>query len=395
MPIITVAAREARLRRGVRAHLKELGYSRGEHGELVPPSLDKEAYRQIHASQREERSERETRFLDTKANALIANFAEGREVNLDEMDIRLELIEHSTWQSDLFRFATMLWSIPVSNGFGRRMRYLVWDDHSRKLVGIFALGDPVFNLGARDRLVGWSSSERAARLAYVLDGYVVGAVPPFNTLLGGKLITSLIRTKEVVADFRRRYGSREGLISGTAKDAHLVAVTTTSALGRSSQYNRLRLGGIQYLEAIGHTGGYGHFHFPQALFADMRRYLKARKDPYAANHRYGDGPNWKLRAIRRALTLLGMNPDLLRHGFTREVYFGCVADNALEILRGVHRRPRYPSLLSVGDVASLAIDRWLRPRMSRDDRYLLVSRDQILQQILGHESLASTRRRRA
>jgi hypothetical protein len=391
---VTVATREAQLRRRVRAHLRKLGYTKDENGELVPPRLDKDAYRLIHAPQRAERLEREARFVESNARELIGNFAEGPEVDLDKLSVRLEMIEHSTWQSDLFRFATLLWSIPVSNGFGRRMRYLVWDDHSHKLIGLFALGDPVFNLGARDRLVGWTSSERAARLANVLDGYVVGAVPPFNYLLGGKLVASLIRTQEVVENFRDRYGRTEGLISGTAKNAHLVAVTTTSALGRSSQYNRLRLGGINYLEAVGYTGGYGHFHFPQELFAEMRAYLRARKNPYAANNRFGDGPNWRLRAIRQTLTLLGMNSDLLKHGFSREVYFGCLADNALEILRGLRKRPRYGTLLAAADVARLAIDRWMRPRRTRDDRYRFVSREAILAQVLGNAvSLHSLRKR--
>jgi hypothetical protein len=384
VPVVKVATREAQLRRRVRAHLKKLGYSKDENGELVPPRLDKDAYRLIHAPQRAERLEREALFLKSKAGTLIDNFAEGSEVDLDKLRVRLELIEQATWQSDLFRFATLLWSIPVSNGFGRRMRYLVWDDYSRKLIGLFALGDPVFNLGARDRLVGWTSSERAARLANVLDGYVIGAVPPFNLLLGGKLITSLIRTREVVEDFRERYGRTEGLISGMAKNAHLVAVTTTSALGRSSQYNRLRLGGISYLEAVGYTGGYGHFHFPQDLFAEMRAYLRARKDAYAGNNRFGDGPNWRLRAIRQTLTLLGMNSDLLRHGFFREVYFGCLADNAFDILRGLRKKPTYTTLLGAADVARLAVDRWMRPRSARDDRYRFVSRDAILAQIVGN-----------
>jgi Domain of unknown function (DUF4338) len=381
VPIVKLMVREAQLRRRVRAHLKKLGFGRGPNGDLVPPRLDKAGYRELHAPQRAERLAEEAKFLQGQQADLITHFASGSEVNVQSMRIRVELIDHSSWQSDLFRFATLLWSIPVSKGFGRRMRFLVWDDHTEKLVGVFALGDPVFNLGARDRLIGWTAKDRGSRLVHMLDGYVIGAVPPYNRILGGKLVASLMRTQEVVAAFRARYGSSEGIISGSSKNAHLVAITTTSALGRSAIYNRLRLDGISYLESIGFTGGYGHFHFPRALFDEMRDYLEYRKDPYANNHQYGDGPNWRLRSIRRALHLLGMNPDLLKHGLAREVFVSHLADNAVDVLSGRRKRPKYGSLLTAANVAQLAISRWMLPRALRDESYRQVTREEILAQV--------------
>jgi hypothetical protein len=383
MPVIKLMVREAQLRRRVRAHLKKLGFGKDSNGDLVPPSLDKAGYRELHAPQRAERLNEEAKFLISRKRDLIKHFAAGGEVNVQSLRIRIELIEHSSWQSDLFRFATLLWSIPVSKGFGRRMRFLVWDEYSEKLVGVFALGDPVFNLGARDRLIGWTAQERGSRLVHMLDGYVIGAVPPYNKILGGKLIASLMRTQEVVAAFRSRYGASAGIISGSSKNAHLVAITTTSALGRSAVYNRLRLDGISYLESIGFTGGYGHFHFPRALFDEMRGYLLYRKDPYANNHQYGDGPNWRLRSIRRVLHLLGMNPELLKHGLAREVFVSHVADNAVDVLSGRRKRPKYGSLLTAANVAQLAVDRWMLPRSLRDESYKNVTREEIMAQITG------------
>lgn len=383
MAIVRIALREARLRREIRAHFRSLGFTKGLDGTLLPPCLDKDGYRQIHEHQRQERLTSERRFLEERSAPLLTHFANGRDIDVDRVAIRMIPIEHTTWQSDLFRLATLLWSVPVSMGFGRRLRYLIWDDYHEKLVGLLALGDPVFNLRARDAYIGWSVTDRETRLVHLLDGYVVGAMPPYNRILGGKLVACLMRTREVADEFRRRYGSSEGIISGAQRNAHLVAVTTTSALGRSSLYNRLRLDGVQYLESIGYTGGYGHFHFPQALFDDMRSYLRYRKEMYAANHRYGHGPNWKFRAIRRALALLGLNPDLLKHGFSREVFIGRLADNALEILKGTRKRPKYASLRPAADVAELALRRWVRPRAARDLSYREHTRSQLLRQING------------
>ena len=76
-----------------------------------------------------------------------------------------------------------------------------------------------------------------------MDAYVLGAVPPYNTLLGGKLIASLARTSDVVEAFDAKYRDSVGIISNKQKKARLAAITTSSALGRSSIYNRLKLGG--------------------------------------------------------------------------------------------------------------------------------------------------------
>jgi hypothetical protein len=37
-------------------------------------------------------------------------------------------------------------------------------------------------------------------------------------------------------------------------------------------------------------------------------------------HQYGDGPNWRIRTLRRALEEVGLTGDLLRHGLKREVF---------------------------------------------------------------------------
>jgi hypothetical protein len=232
-----------------------------------------------------------------------------------------------------------------------------------------ALGDPSFNLAARDALIGWSADDRTERLVHIMDAFVLGAVPPYNRLLAGKLIASLVRSQEVVRAFRNRYRHRVGLISGTYKTARLVAVTTSSALGRSSLYNRLRLGGVEYFKPIGFTGGWGHFHVPRELFDEMRSYLTLRQHPYAKGYEFGDGPNWRLRTIRATLDQLGYGADLLRHGINREVFVSWVASNGLRVLRGEISRPSYGDLLPVAAIGRLARERWIVPRASRDQSY--------------------------
>jgi hypothetical protein len=381
--IIALHAREAKLKRRVRAHLKQIGFLKGPDGTLLPPSLDKETYRQIHAHQRAAKFAKNGAWIAQNSGKLIKYFAAGTDVDVRGIRPRLELAPGSTWQADLFRYAGYYWRIPISEGYGRRLRFLVWDDNNGKLIGLLALGDAVFNLRARDELIGWDHERRAEALVNLMDAYVLGAVPPYNMLLGGKLIASLARTSNVVEAFDAKYRDTEGIISKKKKKARLVAITTTSALGRSSIYNRLKLGGRVLFGRIGYTSGWGHFHISNALFDDLREYLEEVGDSYATAFKFGNGPNWRLRVIRRALSLLEMNPDLIRHGFTREVFFCPVANNAIALLRGDHQRVRYGDLPTVSTAANLALDRWVIPRAARVPQYLVWRPEELLKEVSG------------
>ncbi len=367
--VVALQAREASLKRKVRAHLKELGFHKSATGTLVPPALDKEAYRQIHGPQRLSKLRGHSKWVEEKWNEFERYFASGCDVIPSAIAPRLELIAGGTWQSDLFRLAGLHWQIPISEGYGRRLRFLIWDGSNQKLIGLLALGDAVFNLKVRDELIGWDHKRRKAALVHLMDAYVLGALPPYNSLLGGKLIASLLRTEEVVSAFNSKYRDSVGVISKKNKNPRLAAITTTSALGRSSIYNRVKLEGRSILKSIGFTSGWGHFHISDSLFADLKAYLKQVRDPYATDFNYGNGPNWRLRLIKRALWLLGMDPDLVRHGFGREVFFCPVATNAVSFLSGAHRRIRYGKLPTVAEMSRLAINRWCVPRSLRDSTY--------------------------
>lgn len=366
---VTIDSSKSNLKRQIRQHLKTLGFARDEQGELVPPALTKEGIRALHSHQRKERLKSEAEFIAQAWPRLKIYFAEGRDVIPARITPRLEPVHAGTTQSDLFRLASLTWSVPVSAGYGRRLRFLVWDESNNKLMGLIALGDPVFNLHVRDKWIGWTVEQRKEKLVNVLDAFVLGAVPPYNALMCGKLIACLIRTSEVKRAFERKYSSGKGLISKKSKNPKLCLVTTSSALGRSSVYNRLKLDGQKIFTSIGFTDGWGHFHISDSLFGDMRRFLRRKRDEYAKNYKYGDGPNWKLRAVRKTLSLLGMNPDLLRHGICREVFVASLATNAQQYLSRKHKRVRYSALPSVSEIGRRAVERWVLPRSLRRPEY--------------------------
>jgi len=140
-------------------------------------------------------------------------------------------------------------------------------------------------------------------------------------------------------------------------------------MGRSSVYNRLKLDGIQYMEPIGYTGGWGHFHIPDSLFIELRDYLRDMDHRYADHHMFGNGPNWRLRTMKAALNALGFRDDMMKHGIQREVFISQLADNATNILQTGRGKPDLTSLLSAKDIAELAMERWVIPRSIRKTEY--------------------------
>lgn len=379
--VVVLRAREAKIKRKIRKHLKDIGFQKAPDGALLPPNLDKEAYRRIHAHQRAAKLADHKNWISEKSAKLIQYFASGTDIDVQRIRPRLESAPGGTWQADLFRLAGLYWKIPVSEGYGRRLRFLVWDDNNGKLIGLLALGDAVFNLRVRDELIGWDHTRRADALVHLMDAYVLGALPPYNALLGGKLIASLVRTLDVVEAFDAKYHDTVGVISKKRKKARLVAITTSSALGRSSIYNRLKLNEHLIFRPIGYTSGWGHFHISDALFEELREYLIEVGDLYADGFNFGSGPNWRIRVIRRAFDLLGMNQNLIRHGFSREVFFCPVASNAIAFLRGDHQRVRYKGLPSVESASQAALARWVIPRAARVPSYLEWNSEQFLDEL--------------
>lgn len=367
--IIRINTREALLKRRLRRHLASLGYTRTETGELSAPGTTKDVIRQLHRAQRREIVRTQSEFIAGAVPRVQDYFASGSDVDVDKIAPRIERVFSGTWQADLFRVASLTWSVPVSSGFGRRLRFLVWDDHNGKLVGIFAIGDPVFNLAVRDNHIEWTANDRAQRLVNVMDAYVLGAVPPYNLLLGGKLVACIVRSLDVYDEFRREYGDAKGIISKQKKNPQLLAVTTSSSMGRSSIYNRLKIDGVEYFQSLGYSGGWGHFHIPDKLFVDLRDYLRDNGHYNADQHKFGDGPNWRIRAIRSAMTALGFKGDVLKHGIQREVFISQYATNALTILRTGSGRAKLNALLGVPEIGVLAVNRWVIGRAERRPEY--------------------------
>lgn len=340
---------------------------------LPPDSASKDSLRALHADAVAHQRERSRPGLARHESRLLGRIANGDEVAPDQVRPRLSLVERGSDDELLFRWARLHWSIPTSAGYGRRLRFLVTDESNGKLMGIIGLADPVYALGSRDRWIGWDAEGKRGRLQRVMDAFVLGAVPPYTTLLGGKLIALLATCSEVQECYAETYGGRPGRISECAHTEPLTMVTTTSALGRSSMYNRLRFGDRQVAVSVGFTSGSGDFQFANGLYDGLSAYANIHCVPTAKHERWGSGFRNRREVVKKALTHLGLSDALLYHGVRREVFVFPLAANARESLASGERARLHGT--PAESLANHWKQRWLLPRAERTPEYREFQRD--------------------
>ena len=356
------------LRSKIMLSLMQQGFDVTEAGIQAPDQSNKELIRKLHSVAVEHRVNRGS-ALRPKEPTLIKRIASGKEVDPERIAPRLVEVMPGSEDELLFRYAALHWSIPVSSGYGRRIRFLVLDGQNNKLIGIIGLGDPVFGLGARDQWIGWNTAQRRNRLRHILDAYVLGATPPYTELLGGKLVAMLAASKEVRQAFERKYAAKTTLISGIEGDARVAIITTTSALGRSSTYNRVRFRDRLLLVPVGFTSGSGEFHFANGLYSELLAFAAAYCKPTAKNGKWGTGFRSRREVIRKALGELGLPDTLNYHGVQRQVYLAPLARNAQAFLRGDEEGLDY-YCQDADSLFAYFKSRWLLPRATRTQAYL-------------------------
>lgn len=360
---MTVTAGE--LRQLVIAELERAGFALDEDGNLS--ALDargtaKEAIRDLHDPARRLELERRQDWLRRNLPRYLPFFANGEELEPERVKPALVEVEKE-WQHELFRVARLTWSLPYSKGFGRRLRFLVVDEHNGKLIGILALQSPPLSFPTRDQLFKYPEGRKVELVNQTMDIHTLGAVPPYARLLGGKLVAMAAVANEVREAYRRKYQGRLTEMEGRVLPAHLVALTTTSAFGRSSLYNRLTHNDDLLAQSIGYTQGYGSFHLAH-LYGPFREYLEELG--ISTRGGFGTGPRVKWQTMVRALERLGFSADLLKHGVKREAFLFPLARNLTDYLEGRADEPLYFNR-PFSDLAAYWRERWLLGRAERVD----------------------------
>jgi len=219
---------------------------------------------------------------------------------------------------------------------------------------------------------------------------VCGALPPYNELLGGKLVAMLSVSPVIVKAYRRKYKSGASVIASSmagervVRSNNLVFIGTTSLYGiRPNQYDRISipshlLGGqlgtsVRFHYMDEKTEGIGTFHFSRHTRKAIEAYALSQNNSWKANNVFGEGTSPKLRALRDGINLLGFpSEQLLHHGLPRAVYCVPLVSNLCDYLLGFSKHPKYhlktKNKLDVEEsISKWWFERWVERRIRREE----------------------------
>lgn len=327
----------AGLRKEIKRNLKDAltlqGYElRKGRFQLLANSRDE--VRKVHSLAKKERLNKRKDFILRNRSFVQDSMVKGSSLKIENIEPRLQLVESSSKDELLFRWWNCVWwSLPYERAYGRQMRYVVWDEGHQAAIGLIGLQSPLLSWSPRDTALGISTEEKDYWVNQSMSIQRLGALPPYNTVLGGKLVAMLAASDTIRHDFQKKYAGRKSVMRKRQIPARLLFATTTGAFGHSSIYNRLKYYKNKPMirRLKDDSKGTGSFHIPDTIYTKLLEFLQ--QEGVSIGRGYGHGPSRKMRLIDQAMRMLGYSRGN-EHGVKRAIYLLEYVINLKEVMRG-------------------------------------------------------------
>ena len=264
----------------------------------------------------------------------------------------------------------MVFNSAVGNSNAEKLQYLLSNETGRKAINSALIANRKTKIGSN-----------------MMDIIVCGSIPPYNELLGGKLVSILACSPRVIKDYTDKYSKQVSEIASRMKgsrvirDSSLVYLGTTSlyAVG-SSQYNRIKVPienefTLEYRK-MGITEGYGTVYFSKGTTNLFSQILEIQDGGKRIGHVFGEGTSPRFRMISRGLNSLGIRAEaFLKHYSPRIVYSINLAKNTDNFLMGLENTADYSFDINdnvdvnnkTQDLIDFWYNRWLCMRLESVD----------------------------
>ena len=264
----------------------------------------------------------------------------------------------------------MVFNSAVGNSNAEKLQYLLSNETGRKAINSALIANRKTKIGSN-----------------MMDIIVCGSIPPYNELLGGKLVSILACSPRVIKDYTDKYSKQVSEIASRMKgsrvirDSSLVYLGTTSlyAVG-SSQYNRIKVPienefTLEYRK-MGITEGYGTVYFSKGTTNLFSQILEIQDGGKRIGHVFGEGTSPRFRMISRGLSSLGIRAEaFLKHYSPRIVYSINLAKNTDDFLMGLENTADYSFDINdnvdvnnkTQDLIDFWYNRWLCMRLESVD----------------------------
>jgi len=329
---------------------------------LEPIDNEKCTLKKIHLIKRREQLLLHKKFLSDNFCTVREHVVSGK--NLEPAKIQLNLIEvkPNSYYSKLFFWWNLFWwSIPYDKPIGRLMNFILWDEYHQAPFGLFSLQSPQLRSSIRDNFLDLNSENSNYWINQSLHGQRIGALPPYNDLLGGKMVALAMVSNEVRKLYESKYENKKTILKKRYLPNRLLFITTTSAYGKSSVYERINYGGKKVGQFIGYTSGAGTFHLSEDLYMECLKYLE--RNGVNIKRGYGTGTSRKLRLnIEMALRNLKIR-KCTYHNIKRGYYLFENTENLNEVIHEGQEPIWFNRPFN--EIRQFWLNRWCIPRSRR------------------------------
>lgn len=343
--------------------LKTQGFSVNSH--VQPIENTKTTYRDLQQQSRVEQLNLHRNFIKNHTNKIKEYFVSHGDFNPQNIDLEIREVKHGSDEELVFKWWNLIWwSVPYQRAYGRQMRFVLWDKGHNSPFGLIGLQSPVLKMSVRDNFLNIPKEELDLWINKSMQAQRLGALPPYNNLIGGKLTAMAITSNEVRECYRKKYSGKKTEMYGRIIEPDLLFVTTTSAFGKSSIYNRLNYYDERVAHSLGYTKGSGSFHIPENLYKKILKFLELNGVNVSTS--FGNGPSRKIKLLYTAFRMLKL-PDYSYHNLKREYFLFPLVSNLQDTIQG-KQSPNYYNR-SLDSLVDFWKNRWCLPRAERDENW--------------------------
>lgn len=367
------------IKRAIFKDLRSQGFEI-KKGIITPNGNSKQIYRNIQSKAKQEKLDQHIKFINKNQNVINRYTINGEEIDPEKINLELRFVEPKSEESIIFTWWNLAWwSIPYERLIGRQMRFVLWDTYHDAPFGLIGLQSPPLRNKLRDDFLGIQNKKRDYWLNMSMYAQRVGALPPYNDLLGGKLVALSLLSNEIRNKYREKYEGKKTVLMEREIPADLLFITTTSAFGKGTIYERLDFNGDKINEFLGYTTGSGTFHLSEQNYQLLINYLDSLG--YETKRGYGTGPSRKLHLINNAFRELGI-AKFSNHGIKRGFYLFSNVSNLKRVITNNEKPDWYNRPFE--DLTEYWKERWCVPRSKRVKKWKSFDQEKFIEEIMDY-----------
>lgn len=355
------------LRKKIVKSLNEQGFE--INGGIYPKKNNKNYIRKLHKLKRNEQLKEHKKFLLDNIGLVRKYLVIPENFDPKKIDLEIREVKPNSIDSKLFLWWNLAWwSLPYNRPIGRQMRFIIWDKHHNSVFGLIGLQSPPLASAIRDNFLGLKNGKREKWINQSLYAQRLGALPPYNDLIGGKLVGLSLVSKEIKNAYKKKYWNKSTWMESKKIPPRLLFITTTSAFGKSSVYERIKYKGDSHSLFLGYTSGAGTFHLPEELYKELLILLG--KGGVNVKRGYGTGPSRKMKLVDKGFKILGLNGStktFIFHNVKRGYYLFPLVNNLSKVITK-NARPDWKNF-EFKEIAEYWKARWGLPRSKRKNEW--------------------------